>query len=70
MAIKIALAWSKECENELIASGFKKREVYISDDVPGKNTEEQISNGDLQFYNMKNPPFQFVTTSWWGAAMD
>lgn len=70
MALQIALEWSKECEQELIAAGFKKRNVYINDDVPGSNSDEQIANGDSKFYNMKSPPFQFVTTSYWGAGFD
>ena len=70
MAVRIALAFSAECEKELIAAGFEKKEVYVSHNVKGKNTEEQISNGDKTFFEMEHPPFQFVTTSWWGAFND
>jgi hypothetical protein len=70
MAVRIALAFSPECEKELIAAGFKKQEVYISHDVKGLDTKEQVSNGDRAFYEMEHPPYQFVTTSWWGACND
>jgi hypothetical protein len=33
----------------------------------GKNSKEETEKGDSDFFNMKNPPFQFVTTSYWGA---
>ena len=71
MGIQIALAWSSECEKELIETGFKKTEVYTK--IPprgGKNSDEEKTLGDREFFSMKCPPFQFVTTSWWGAGYD
>ena len=67
MAIQIALAWSPECEKELKQLGFKKTSVYIKDVEGGATSKEQEHRGDSQFFQMKHSPFQFVTTSWWGA---
>jgi len=70
VAVRIVLAWSKYCEAELIKSGFVKKEVYVNYDTPGKDTDEQVANGDRAFFDMHNKPYQFVTTSWWGAGVD
>ena len=72
MAYQIALAYSKECEQELLEKGFEKREVYIrSAPSPGVSTDvtkREIELGDSDFFKMRHKPFQFVTTSWWGAS--
>lgn len=69
MPIQIALSWNKETEKELIEKGFTKREVYVKDFfAPGcANSSEMEKKGDSDFFKMKNPPYQFKTTSWWGA---
>jgi len=71
MPIQIALAWSKKCEKELTERGFEKREVYIKDaPFSGKTSKEDCRLGDSELFEMKHSPFQFITTSWWGAAPD
>lgn len=67
MGIQIALAWSKECEQELIKMGFKKQIVYTKSPPLSNNSKEEKMLGDREFFNMNNSPYQFVTTSWWGA---
>lgn len=69
VGLRIALAWSENCEKELLAAGFEKREVYVKVAPPGP-TEESNRAGDREFFAMKHPPFQFVTTSWWGMGAD
>ena len=66
MSIQIALAWNEECEKELKRMGFRKQEVYLKQAPPGM-TKESNSAGDREFFSMKAKPFQFVTTSYWGA---
>jgi hypothetical protein len=70
MSIQIALKWSDETEVELKKMGFVKREVYIKEARAGKNSEESNILGDREFFEMSRPPYQFVTTSWWGACPD
>lgn len=71
MGYQIALAWSEKSEKELLEMGFKKREVYMKIAPSGGGTSEQEKiAGDKQFFGMKNPPFQFVTTSYWGSGYD
>ena len=70
MAIQIALCFSPECEEELIEMGFKKIEHYVKRVEKAGNTKEQVEEGDSEFFHMTNKPFQFVTTSWWGAGPD
>lgn len=69
MAFQIALAWSKETSKELEEMGFRKTEVYIKN-APGVTTEESKKLGDREFFRMKHPPYQFVTTSYWGAGSE
>lgn len=69
MAYQIALAWSDECEKELRENGFTRRVVYLKT-APGGTTEQSETLGDREFFSMKSPPFQFVTTSYWGAGND
>lgn len=69
MGYRIAFEWDKECEKELIEKGFKKREVYIKYDSKGP-TDIDNEAGNAEFFAMKNKPFQFITTSWWGACVD
>lgn len=70
MPIQIALAWSKESEAELIEKGFRKREVYVKPTcLPGTSKEAEEA-GDRDFFKVRHVPFQFVTTSWWGAGPD
>lgn len=66
MGFQIAFAWSEETEAELKANGFEKREVYIKTAPPG-TTAESNEKGNAEFFRMKRPPFQFITTSYWGA---
>ena len=72
MPLQIALIWSPECEAELQAKGFKKKEVYVKDFFwPGvSNSEAACIQGDADFFRMAHRPYQFVTTSWWGAGPD
>ena len=70
MAIQIALVWSPECEKELKQLGFKETKVYIKNVDGCASSKEQKALGDSQFFQMKHTPFQFVTTSWWGAGPD
>jgi hypothetical protein len=44
MSVRIALAWSSECEAELIAEGFKKETVYIKypTDAPAQPVTEEL----------------------------
>ena len=70
MAIQIVLSHSKESEEELIKMGFNKTEVYTKLVDGGGNTDEQIKIGDTEFFSMKNKPYQFLTSSWWGASVD
>ncbi|MCP4596184.1 hypothetical protein [Neptuniibacter sp.] len=66
MGYQIAFCWSEKSEAELIEMGFKKKEVYIKD-APSGMTKESNAKGDQEFFDMKNPPGQFKTTSWWAA---
>lgn len=66
MAYQIALAFSKETAEELEKMGFTREEVYIKT-APGGTTGESKREGDREFFAMKYPPYQFVTTSYWGA---
>ena len=70
MPKQIAFAWSKESEKELIKKGFEKEEVYTKIYFEGKDSDEAEKNGDNDFFDMKNKPYQFITTSWWGARYD
>lgn len=69
MGIQIALAWSKDCEKELKEMGFEKKEVYIKS-APAGTTKESNKKGDAEFFKMNRSPYQFVTTSFWGACAD
>lgn len=69
MGIQIALCWSPETEEELKKMGFEKREIYCKPaPYSPEGTKGEIFLGDSEFFKMRHPPFQFVTTSWWGAA--
>ncbi len=71
MPIQIVLAWSEKCEKALIEKGFKKQEVYIKDaPFSGKTSKEDCELGDSEFFDMEHIPYQFITTSWWGAGVD
>ena len=70
MPLQIALAWSPECKAELIQKGFKKREVFIREYLGAISTEAGCKLGDGDFFGMKHSPYQFVTTSYWGAGPD
>jgi len=69
MGYQIALAWSKKCEEELIEMGFRKTEIYMKL-APSGMTKESNEKGDSEFFDMKHSPFQFITTSYWGAMPD
>jgi hypothetical protein len=69
MAFQIALVYSKACEKELKDMGFKKQTVYMKH-APGFTTKESKDLGDSEFFKMQNTPWQFVTTSYWGAGPD
>jgi len=66
---QIVLAWSDECEAELKAMGFTKKEVYVNH-VPGMTNEETKKRGERQLFNMKHKPYQFCVTSYWGVCPD
>lgn len=66
----IALCWSDKCEKELIEKGFEKQEVYIKSAPFHSNSEKAEALGDREFFAMDYKPYQFVTTSWWGASND
>lgn len=65
MGLQIAFSWSERTEEELKALGFEKREVYIKQ-APSGRTDESNAKGDREFFSMKFPPSQFITTSFWG----
>jgi hypothetical protein len=74
MSFQVAFAWSKESEEEMVKMGFTKREVYMKDAPPpgplepGEgHTAKQRTLGDKEFFAMNRPPYQFATTSYWGA---
>lgn len=72
MSVQIVFAWNEACEQELLRMGFEKKEVYIKSapippDGEGSYTERQNKAGDAQIFQMDHKPFQFITTSWWGA---
>ena len=67
MGIQIVLAWSEDCEKELIQMGFEKQEVYTKTPPFAGNSDEEKKVGDAEIFGMKHLPYQFVTTSWWGA---
>jgi len=73
MGLQVAFAWSDECATELEKLGFEKREIYIKRaptafPVPegATHAEHEKRLGDKEFFAMNRPPFQFVTTSFWG----
>jgi hypothetical protein len=72
MPIQIALAWNDETEKELREKGFRKREVYVKDFYAPNcaNSDEMCEKGNSDFFRMNRPPYQFITTSWWGAGND
>lgn len=74
MGIQIAIAFSEQTARELETMGFVKKEVYIKqapavDRVPEGNnySAAEKSAGDAEFFGMQSIPYQFVTTSFWGA---
>lgn len=74
MGLQVAFAWSSESEQEMLAMGFKKQEVYIKQAPSGfpapdgkTISDHEKALGDREFFGMSRPPFQFVTTSYWGA---
>lgn len=68
MPYQVVFAWSKDCEKELISNGFEKAEVYLKVAPDARNSNESIKKGDAQFFAMRSKPYQFVTTSFWGAS--
>lgn len=72
MPYQIAFAWSKKTEAELKELGFEKREVYVKSfySAGNSNSDEMCKAGDSKFFQMRNPPFQFGTFSFWGAGND
>ena len=65
---QIAFAWSEECAKELEAMGFKKTEVYVKN-ISTTGTQEEVEEiATREFWRMKHPPYQFVSTSFWGVA--
>ena len=65
MGYQIAFIWSANSAAELESKGFKKQEVYIKEGTGGP-TVEANKKGDAEFFHMKNKPYQFVTTGYWG----
>jgi hypothetical protein len=77
MAFQVAFAWSDRSEAELKSLGFEKREVYMKSAPYGPpiggdetHTDMQKRLGDQEFFKMLHPPFQFCTTSFWGAMVE
>lgn len=71
MPYQIAFAWSKKTEAELKELGFEKKEVYVKSFSSSGNSAAMCKKGDSQFFNMRNPPFQFGTLySFWCAGTD
>ena len=67
---QVALAWSPATEQELIARGFRKVEVYVRE-WPGQGTTAiEVRNADADMFAMVNPPYQFLCASCWGAGPD
>ena len=71
MPYQIVFAASEESELELLKKGFKKESVWIKS-FQGSETdsEKTCEEGDADFFKMENKPYQFVTTSFWGACVD
>ncbi|HLE17637.1 MAG TPA: hypothetical protein VI728_05045 [Syntrophales bacterium] len=69
MGYQIVFVWSEESAVELESMGFKKQEVYMKEDSGGP-TVEANKKGDAEFFSMKHKPYQFITTSYWGAGAD
>ncbi len=68
--IQIALAYSPACEVELQKLGFEQRVVYVKPAPSDFSNPNSAKLGDREFFGMSQPPFQFVTTSYWGAGAD
>lgn len=66
MGYQVAFIWSEKSAVELESMGFKKQEVYMKEG-PGGSTVEANKKGDAEFFHMKQKPYQFITTSYWGA---
>lgn len=61
MGFQVAFAYSKKSEKELKEMGFRKETIYI------KHTSKDKEKGNREFFKMCYPPYQFCTTSFWGA---
>ena len=73
MPYQVAFLWSNESEAELLQKGFRKTEIYVREcpHFQGcKDSEESCKKGDSDFFSMNHPPFQFKTTSYWGAGCE
>ena len=64
VGFQVAFAYSEESEKELKKMGFTKETVYM------KHTSKDKHEGDKEFFTMDYIPYQFCTTSFWGAGPD
>lgn len=68
--IQIILAHSAECEEELRAMGFEKKEVYVREvPCPGPSAEVK-PKAEAEIFRMRNPPYRFLVSSTWGIGPD
>lgn len=67
--LQLLLDWDPKFSERLAQEGFCLREVYVLP-LSGGSTQEQVAAGDAAFREMKHPPTQWVTTSWWARGPD
>lgn len=70
MPLQIVLAWNGDCEKELLEKGFTKREIYVKEFSTGETSDVDCEKGDSDIFKMRHKPYQFKTTSYWGAVYD
>lgn len=72
MAYKIVLSCSDSQRQQLLADGFVERLVLIKPCGVGRSvagepvTAAQVRQGTAEMLAMKDPPYQFAVTSYWG----
>ena len=67
--VQIIINWRKGIEHEIKNLGLVRSDVYVRDRDRGP-TVESNRKGNAQFSAMKNPPRQFITTSYWGLSCE
>lgn len=64
MPMLVAFATSPDCKTELEAMGFRETTVML------KASGESKEDAERAFWKMKNKPYQFAVTDYWGASPD